>query len=139
MRYPYDTTIAVTDGRSLRVFRNLGNEMEPRLEEQPAPPIQAQRHGATRQHHDGDANPAERELEENSHSAAVVDWLNGQVNAGHIRRLMIVAPPRTLGALRPRYNGALRSRLLGELNREHTRDTVQKLQQALLAAELPER
>jgi protein required for attachment to host cells len=51
---------------------------------------------------------------------------------------MIVAPPRTLGTLRPRYNGALRTRLLGELNRDHTRDTVQRLQEALLAAEQPE-
>jgi len=139
MRYPFDTTIAVTDGRSFRLFRNLGNEMEPRLEELPAPQIAAQSHGATRQHHQGEANPTERDLTENSHSAAVVDWLNDQVTAGHIRQLMIVAPPRTLGALRPRYTSALRAKLLGELNREHTRDTVQRLQEALSAAESLER
>lgn len=139
MRYPYDTTIAVTDGRNLRVFRNLGNEMEPNLEEQAAPPIHAQHHGSTRKHHGGEANPTERELEETDHSAAVAEWLNSQVNAGHIRRLLIVAPPRTLGTLRPHYNSALRAKLLGELNREHTRDSVQRLQEALAAAELPER
>ena len=139
MRYPFDTTIAVTDGRSFRLFRNLGNEMEPRLEELPAPQLATPSQGATRQHHQGEPNPTDRDLAEHSHSAAVADWLNVQVTAGHIRRLMIVAPPRTLGALRPRYNSALRAKLLGELNREHTRDTVQRLQDALSAADTMER
>ena len=36
MQYPHGTTIAVTDGQKLRVFRNTGNEQHLRLLELPS-------------------------------------------------------------------------------------------------------
>ena len=51
---------------------------------------------------------------------------------GHIKHLFIVAPARTLGELRRHYHAKLQEVLLGELNKEHTHDTVDQLKEALL-------
>ncbi len=45
--------------------------------------------------------------------------------------LFIIAPPRALGELRLHYGEALKKQLVGELAKEHTRDTVHFLEEAL--------
>ncbi len=134
MQYPHGTTIAVTDGQKLRLFRNTGNEQHLQLMELATPEIHAHSNGATRQHHSGAANPSERHLQEDSYAAAAADWLNSQVLAGDIERLFIVAPPRTLGELRRHYHVKLQENLLGELGKEHTHDTPEFLHEALIRA-----
>ncbi len=134
MQYPHGTTIAVTDGQKLRLFRNTGNEQHLQLMELATPEINAHSNGATRQHHSGAANPSERHLQEDSYAAAAADWLNSQVLAGDIERLFIVAPPRTLGELRRHYHVKLQENLLGELGKEHTHDTPEFLHEALIRA-----
>lgn len=134
MQYPHGTTIAVTDGQKLRVFRNTGNEQELKLMELPKPEVHAPSHGATRAHHSGAANASERHQEEDSFAAATAAWLNAQVLSGQIDNLYIVAPARTLGELRRHYHHKLQARLIGELNKEHTHDTPEFLQEALLRA-----
>lgn len=134
MQYPHGTTIAVTDGQKLRVFRNTGNEQHLRLLELPEPDVHAHSRGATRQHHSGAANPAERQVEEDSYAMAAAGWLNSQVLAGQIDQLYVVAPPRTLGELRRHYHQKLQGRLLGELGKEHTHDTAEFLHEALVRA-----
>ncbi|MFM1887357.1 MAG: hypothetical protein RL026_2514 [Pseudomonadota bacterium] len=134
MQYPHGTTIAVTDGRRLRLFRNNGDDFHLRLVELAAPEITGHNQGGGRRHHTGGDNPDHGQLEEDSHAAAAADWLNSQVLAGAIEKLFIVAPPRTLGELRRHYHGQLRERLLGELGKEHTHDSVDFLHDALLKA-----
>ena len=134
MQYPHGTTIAVTDGQKLRVFRNSGNEQHLRLVELPQPDVHAHSMGATRAHHSGAANPSERHVEEDSYAAAAAAWLNSQVLSGDIEQLYVVAPPRTLGELRRHYHQKLRDRLLGELGKEHTHDTTEFLHEALVRA-----
>jgi protein required for attachment to host cells len=132
MQYPHGTTIAVTDGQRLRVFRNTGNQQQLRLMELPKPDAQAHLHGATRAHHTIGANESERHLEEDSHASATAAWLNAQVLNGQIEHLFVVAPARTLGELRRHYHPKLQAKLIGELNKEHTHDTPEFLQEALL-------
>jgi protein required for attachment to host cells len=134
MQYPHGTTIAVTDGQKLRVFRNTGNELNLKLMELPKPVVHAPSHGAMRAHHGGGANPSERHVEEDSFAAATAAWLNAQVLGGQIDNLYIVAPARTLGELRRHYHHKLQAKLIGELNKEHTQDTPEFLQEALLRA-----
>jgi protein required for attachment to host cells len=134
MQYPHGTTIAVTDGQKLRVFRNTGNEQHLRLLELPQPDIHAHSQGATRQHHSGAANPSERHMTEDSYALAAAGWLNAQVLSGDIEQLYIVAPPRTLGELRRHYHQKLQDKLLGELGKEHTHDTPEFLHEALTRA-----
>jgi protein required for attachment to host cells len=134
MQYPHGTTIAVTDGQKLRVFRNTGNEQHLRLLELPQPQLADAYKGASHQHHDGAANPTERQLEEDRYTTATASWLNSQVLSGQIEQLFVVAPPRTLGALRPHYHQKLQASLLGELGKEHTHDTAEFLHEALVRA-----
>lgn len=133
MQYPHGATIAVTDGRRLRVFRNSGDEVHLKLEELPEPRVEAHSHGATRAHHGGHPNPTERRQEETSHATAVANYLNGQVLAGHISKLFLVAPPRALGELRPHFHAQLSGRLIGELGKEHAHDSLDHIRKALLA------
>ncbi len=44
---------------------------------------------------------------------------------------MVIAPPRALGELRQHYSDGLKKKLVGELAKEHTNDTLQVLEQAL--------
>lgn len=50
----------------------------------------------------------------------MADWLNQQVLARRIERLVVIAPARTLGELRRHYHKELADALLGELTRELT-------------------
>src|SRR5579872_3114950 len=102
MQYPHGTTIAVTDGRKVRLFRNTGDELHLQLLELPEPDV----HG----HED---NAVDKRNQEEGFEAAVAAWLNHEVLTGKIAQLFVVAPPRTLGVLRPHYHVALKEKLLG--------------------------
>jgi len=132
MQYPHGTTIAVTDGQKLRVFRNNGDELRLRLTELPEPELHPHNKGGGRRHHTGPDNPDDQRLEEDSHAAAAADWLNSQVLSGDITQLFVVAPPRTLGELRRHYHAKLKDQLLGELGKEHTHDSQDFLHDALV-------
>ena len=134
MQFPEGTTVIVSDGAQLRVFTNTGNELHLRLAEQAMPDIHGHNTGSGKRHHSGPDNPDSSRQIEDGYSAAVVDWLNAQVLAGHIHQLYVVAPPRALGEMRRHYHPALQRCLLGELGKEHTHDTPQALHEALLHA-----
>ena len=53
MRLPKGTTIAVTDGRRLRLFRNEGDGSRLTLTELPAPPVEGSLPSAPRHGHTG--------------------------------------------------------------------------------------
>jgi len=132
MQFPKSSTIAVTDGTKLRLFRNAGDELHLQLQELDSPALPS--HGKGSQHHGGAANPSERHLAEDHYTASVAALLNKQVLAGEIGQLYVVAPPRTLGELRKHYHPVLQVRLLGELGKEHTHDTPEMLHAALVKA-----
>lgn len=137
MQYPAGTTIAVTDGQKLRVFHNIGDELHLRLHELPEPDVHATSKGGSRKHHQGQSNPAERRTEADSYIAAVAQWLNEQALSGQIQKLYVVAPPRALGELRKHYHADLKSKLLGEMDKEHTHDNAEHLHEALVNAQNP--
>jgi protein required for attachment to host cells len=133
MQFPTGATIVVTDGDTLRLLRNGGNELHLRLEELPAPALHTH-HGAGHGPHANKANETPRGNAEDNHAAAVAAWLNAEAIGGRVSAVYVVAPPRTLGELRRHYHPALKSRLLGELNKEHARDPVDALHDVLVAA-----
>ncbi|MET0279535.1 MAG: host attachment protein [Steroidobacteraceae bacterium] len=134
MQFPRNSTIAVCDGQKLRLFRNNGNELKLELHELPAAALEPHNKGSGKRHHSSAANPDDQRLEEDSYASATADLLNKQALSGEISSLYVVAPPRTLGELRRHYHASLKAKLLGELSREHTNDTVEVLQQALISA-----
>jgi protein required for attachment to host cells len=134
MQYPGGTTIAVADGRTLRVLRNTGDENHLRLEELDDPHLHGHNKGSGHRHHNTSGNPDASRQGEDSFASATADWLNQEVLSGKINHLFIVATPKTLGELRRHYHKALEAKLLGELAGEHTGDSIEHLHKVLATA-----
>jgi protein required for attachment to host cells len=77
---------------------------------------------------------SQTDLAEVSHTASVVEWLNGKALKGEIEQLLIVADPRTLGEMRPHYHKALQAKIVGEVAKELAWETPQAIASALAAA-----
>lgn len=140
MLLPHDTTIVVTDGQKLRVFRNTGTEFHMTLTEMPQPGVHGDMEGAARHEHTGGDNKDQlrqqhrstvKDHQEASFELAVAKWLNHEIASNNIGQLVVIAPPRALGELRLHYSEGLKKKLVGELAKEHTRDTLQVLEQVL--------
>ena len=140
MQLPHNSTIVVTDGQKLRLFRNTGTPLHMALSELPNPDVHGDVEGAGRHQHTGQDNRdnqrlhdrrLDKEYQEASFEAAVARWLNHQILAGHIGPLFVIAPPRALGELRLHYGEALKKNLVGELAKEHTHDAAHVLEQVL--------
>ena len=140
MQLPAETTIVVTDGQKLQLYRNTGTELHMKLTELPHPNVHGDEEGAARHQHTGQDNKDQRRLQDRrldkahqqtSFESAVARWLNHEIATGKIGPLLVIAPPRALGELRPHYGEALKRKLVGELAKEHTHDTVHVLEQAL--------
>jgi len=130
----HDTTVVVADGRTMKVFRNAGTEVAPRLEARDSPRLGHDGHGSGGRHHSSSANPDDTQLDEDSFAAAVGTWLNAEVLAGRIARLVVVAPPRALGEIRRRYHPQLEKRLAAEISHELVDATPAELLAAIAAA-----
>lgn len=128
MLLSHDTTIVVTDGQKLRLFRNTGTEFHMALTELPQPAVHGEVQGAGRHQHTGEDN---KDLTEAGFEAAVAKWLNHEIATGRIRQLFVIAPPRALGELRQHYGEALKKKLVGEMAKEHTNDSLHTLEQVL--------
>ena len=135
MQLPTGATVAVTDGEKFNLFRNAGDEADLKL----APlahdaPVAADHHGSTPGRHGSSANPDGGQDKEDAFSAGVVALLNKRVLAGQITQLLIIAAPRTLGAIRPQYHAKLKSALIGEISKDLTGHAVQDVEKAITAA-----
>jgi protein required for attachment to host cells len=122
MQFAHSTTIVVTDGQKLRLFRNTGDELRLTLSELPLPDV----HGTA-----GAGHHQDNDRHEISFEAAVGKWLNHEIATGKIGLLFVIAPPRAMGELRQHYSQMLKDKLVGELTKEHTHDTVHVLEQVL--------
>lgn len=131
MILPNDATVAVADGEILRVFRNRGIEPHIRLVALEIPEIVAVNQGSGMRHRSISANPDAARLQEDDFAAAAAGYLNRQALEGRIDALYVIADSRTLGEMRRHYHNRLRSRLVGELARDLTGHTVEKIEAAL--------
>ncbi|MEO8307675.1 MAG: host attachment protein [Pseudomonadota bacterium] len=128
MLLPHDTTIVVTDGQKLRLLRNTGTEFHLALTELPHPDVHGDVAGTSRHEHTGGDK---QDHQEASYGLAVAKWLNHAIAAGDMGSLFVIAPPRALGELRQHYSEPLKKKLVGEMAKEHTNDTLHILQQVL--------
>ncbi|MDX9997175.1 MAG: host attachment protein [Phenylobacterium sp.] len=117
MLLPHGAVIAVADGAKLELFRNAGTATAPSLTALPTPELTSQNRSAGVRRDSTVINP-EHQLEEDAHAAAVAEWLNHEVLTHRIEKLVVIAPPRTLGELRRHYHKELTAALIGELPRE---------------------
>lgn len=134
MQLPKGATVAVADGEKFNLYRNAGDEAELELTALAHDPVDADHPGSTPGRHGSSANPDGGQDKEDGFSAGVVDLLNKQVLAGEISALLIIAAPRTLGAIRPQYHARLSAVLVGEIAKDLTGHALQDVQKAIATA-----
>lgn len=137
MKVPHNAHVALVDGERFVLMRNTGPMFEPKLELLAEPKLETTEFRAGVRHRDqtkprGIDNRAD--MAEFAHGAAVAEWLNAKALAGEIEHLVVVADPRTLGEMRQHYHKELQTRIVGELPRELTAESLQSIAQALIAA-----
>ncbi|WP_137862131.1 MULTISPECIES: host attachment family protein [unclassified Sphingomonas] len=147
MRVPHDAIVLVADGRKLLMLRNEGDAMRPNLQlerkeeqENPANGEQAsdapgrsfQSVGARRSAYE---ETDFHQLEEDRFAADAAALLKERALRNEFESLIIVAPPRTLGALRKHYHKEVSDRLTAEIAKDLTRHTVPQIEEALINAE----
>lgn len=134
MQLPRGATVAVTDGEKFNLFRNAGDETHQKLVALAHEPVDGHHQGATPGRHGSSANPDGGQDREDGFSAGVVGLLNRMVLAGEISALVIIAAPRTLGAIRPSYHAKLTAILVGEIAKDLTAHPAHDVEKAIAAA-----
>lgn len=134
MMLPHGAIVAVVDGEGLRVLRNGGDEAHPQLVEEAPPPVHSMPSDSGMRHHSSAANPDRRRQEEDGFAAGAAEWLNRQVLGGGVKKLVVVATPKTLGELRQHYHKALRAELVDEIAKDLSGATVAEIEDSLLGA-----
>lgn len=145
MQMPNDTCVLVADGRKLLFFRNEGDQDYPRLE------VEQEREGDDRADREiktdapgrsfasaGTARSAMDEPDyhqqaEDRFAAEAADLLRERALSNHFDKLIVVAPPRTLGELRKHYHKEVEARLIGEIDKDLTGHPVDEIERIILA------
>lgn len=117
MLLPHGTVIAIIDGRNLELYRNDGNEAEPDLAPMPSPKLDSSNHSGGG-HHSSPGNHADSQVTEDAHAIAATEWLNREVLGHKFDKLVIFAPPRTLGEMRRHYHKQTEKALLKEVSKD---------------------
>ena len=134
MQLPMGATVAVADGEKFNLFRNAGDEAELKLTPLAHDPVDSNHHGGVPGHHGSSANPDGGQDKEDGFSAGIVALLNKRVLSGQDSALLIIASPRTLGAMRPQYHAKLTAILFGEIAKDLTGHALQDVEKAIAAA-----
>jgi protein required for attachment to host cells len=118
MQLPHGAVVALIDGKGFELFRNSGNETDPVLAPMASPGLDEHGKGGGAGRDTSSANPTGHQIDEDAHAVAVTEWLNQQVIAHKIERLVIIASPRTLGEMRRHYHKQLQGALVAELAKD---------------------
>ncbi len=137
--------VIVCDGTKALVLENVGDERFPNLRtkevyQQEAPPTHEQGTDAPGRAFSsvGEARSAMDQTDwhaqdERRFLEKLADRLNAAVQAGEAKSLIIAAPPRALGALRPVYSQGLRGALAAEIDKDLVKMPVHEIEKHLAA------
>jgi protein required for attachment to host cells len=127
MILPIGTTVAVTDGETVRLFHNTGVKPGVHLVEITAATPAPAHSGSGARHHTGSGNPDGRRLVEDDFAAATAAFLNKLSLDGTIEHLVVVSDPRTLGEMRKHFHRDLRRKIIGELAKDFGRRSLEDI------------
>lgn len=130
MLLPHGTVIAIVDGRNLELWRNAGDEADPRLDQLPAPKLDTHNHSGA-SHHSSAGNHAGSQVAEDAHAIAAAEWINAQVLGHKLDKLVVFAAPRTLGELRKHWHKQTERAVLKEVAKDMAGKAPGELLQAL--------
>jgi protein required for attachment to host cells len=134
MKIPKGAIVAVSDGETLNLFHNTGDEGAPKLTALPDAAVSTENKGSGGRHQSSSANPSDSQQDEDSFAAGTAALLNKRVLDGKIDHLIVVAAPRTLGELRKHYHKALSAVLVGEVTKDLTGHSVADVEKTIAAA-----
>ncbi len=139
---PAGAWVLIADGEKALFTCNTTDAQNPhlavqRVEELDNPPTREQSASAPGRRSDGPGDGRSAMEETDWHRLAkerfaveLAKLLYGQVQSGAFEKLVIVAPPRTLGELRPQLHSDVKARIVGEVSKDftnHPLTTVEKL------------
>ena len=134
MLLPKGTVFAVADGEQFKLFRNEGTEAEPDLRSMGTPDLDPTNYSSGIRRIPNTGNPGDDQLEEDAHAIAVTEWLNDQAIKGEIKKLVIIADPRSLGEMRKKYHQKLEQALICDLDRTLTNVSTDEIVKVVRAA-----
>ena len=136
MKVPHKAHVAIADGERFILTRNTGQIFEPKLEKLAEPNLSATNYSAGVKHQDnaGQDKGTSTQLDELAHGAAVAEWLNEKAVSGEMDELVVVADPTTLGEMRRHYHSELEKRLVGEIDKTVTGESLDRIGQILANA-----
>jgi protein required for attachment to host cells len=140
----HDTWILVGDGRKALMLRNDGTPQHPSLnvvdvlKDGANPPTHAQgadRPGRVMQSANGKRSAVEQtdwhEIAEERFATAIAQKLNAAANSDRFEKLILVAPPNTLAALRKNLDSKATQRIVAEVNKDLTKHPVPEIARLL--------
>lgn len=145
MLIPNGTFVVVADGRKMLFFRNEGDAAYPQLElerkrKQDNPPNREQKSDeAGRSFSSGSSQRSKMEetdfhqLEEDRFAAETADLLYKRAHNNDFEKLLIIAPPRTLGELRKKYHKSVEDRIIGEIDKDLTGHPIGDIEKIIQA------
>ena len=131
MKLPKGALVAVCDGAKLSLFKNTGDEADPKLTATDAPAVDVDNMGSGGRHHSSAANPDDSTQDEDAYAAGVAAMLNQRVLSGDVDHLLVIAAPRTLGELRKHWHAKLKDALVGEMAKDLTGSTSAQIEAAI--------
>jgi len=144
MRIPHDSYVLVADGAKMLFFRNEGDADNPNLtvlaaEQQPDPADRdiksdaaGQKPGSPGMGGASSAGEADFHRQaEDRFAAEAADRINRAALANEFEKLIIVAPPRTLGELRKHYHKQVEGRIAAEIAKDLTGHPVDRIEAVL--------
>jgi protein required for attachment to host cells len=145
MRVPHNSFVVVADGEKMLFFRNEGDGEFVKLQVerkrvQDNPPTREQKSDVAGRAFSsvGNGRSAYEEtdfhqLEEDRFAAETAEMLKKRALNNDFENLIIVAPPRTLGALRKHYHKEVEKRLTGEIAKDLTGHPVEQIEKIIMA------
>ena len=140
----HDTWILVGDGRKALMLRNDGTPQHPSLnvvdvlKDGANPPTHVQgadRPGRVMQSANGKRSAVEQtdwhEIAEERFATAIAQKLNAAANSDQFEKLILVAPPSTLAALRKNLDSKATQRIVAEVNKDLTKHPVPEIARLL--------
>ena len=148
MELPHDSYVLVADGRKMLFFRNEGDQAHPNLQvvtasEQKNPKTSDQASdapgrtfssGATGGRTGGRSAYSDTDfhtLEETRFAEDAAEMLKSRALGGDFEKLLIIAPPSTLGDLRRHYHKEVEARLIGEIAKDLTNHPVDQIEKII--------
>lgn len=138
--------VVVCDGAKALVLENAGDEKFPNLKtvdvfEQSNPPTREQgvdepgtSHSSVGHGRSSYEQTDWHDRAEEAFLAQLAERLDRAVQSGKVKTLILVAPPRALGMIRPRYTHAMRNAVRVELDKDLVKLPVHQIEKQLTGA-----